>query len=130
MNKINLIVVILSVLSFGTIVFFVNKKHDKKDDSISKNLKIVTAKVVNTENAGYRSGSLRVYVEYPFKGKIYKADFAKSHTDCDLLSKNIPLVIDSLDNNNSYLLTSSADFRKFGIEFPDSLKWLKECFRP
>ncbi len=127
MNRSN-ILVLIAILVFGIILIISNLKRAKIEASIKKHLKIVPATVIKTENSGYRSGSLTVYVRYEFNGQSFKADFVKSKAKCSIISRTLPLLIDSLDNSNSYLLCSPKDFQKFRLDFPDSLSWTKDCF--
>lgn len=43
-----------------------------------------------------------------------------------LAGKIIPIAYDSSDHRRNWLLITVSDYQKFGITYPDSMKWVKD----
>ena len=93
------------------------------------NQKVITCKIKKTESAGYRGGSLNIYVKYNWQEVEGEQVFMTPKTKCAVIGRELLLVIDSTNVENAKLLLKPEDFSEFNLTFPDSFNWAKECFK-
>lgn len=121
--------ILIFCLLFGVIYLVIRNNDDNIKQAIKNHPLIITSTITNTEKAGYRSGYLRLYVEFIWKDKIVKADFSSPKTECAVIGRELLLIVDSTNIENVKLLLKPEDFSEFNLTFPDSLSWTKECFK-
>lgn len=127
--NINKITVLLILASFAMILFFIKYETDNENTAIKKHLKIIPSIITKIEPTGYRGGSINLHVKY-YLNEIVKEDyFMVPKTNCNVIGRTIPIIIDSTNANNAELLLMPDDFAKFEIAFPDSLFWTINCFK-
>lgn len=98
---------------------------------ITNNSKILKARVIDTEYSGNRNNSLKIIIKYEYLNTEYKTEEVKYQleTYTPIINKEFPIIVDSLNAKNSYILISPSDFSKFQLSFPDSLNWIKKYIR-
>ncbi|MFY7732846.1 MAG: hypothetical protein ACOVSR_05140 [Bacteroidia bacterium] len=129
MDAKNILVVLTTIIGFGCIVYFATNETDSMKDKIKENPKVVICTITKTEKAGYKGGYLRLFIEFTWKNQVIKTDFASPKTECTVICKQLLLIVDSNNEENSQLLLKPEDFSEFDLVFPDSLSWTKECFK-
>ena len=129
MDTKNIISLILSCIAFACIVFYSTNLRNVEKSNIKKSAKIVTSVITKTESAGYRGGYLRLYVEFNWGNKMMKSHFTAPKTECGVIGRELLLIVDSTNAENSHLLLTPEDFAEFKLTFPDSLSWTLECFK-
>jgi len=96
------------------------------DRKMKKEGKITTAKIIDYK-LGYRGGISFIYSFNTDGEKIVgKKSFMElvSNRPADFLNKSFPVIYLKDNPSYNYLLLSRYSFNKFGILFPDSLKWV------
>ncbi len=98
---------------------------------VTNNSKILKARVIGTEHSGNRNNYLKIIVKYEYLNTEYETEEVKYQleTYTPVINKEFPIIIDSLNVSNSYILVSPSDFSRFNISFPDSLNWIKKYIR-
>jgi hypothetical protein len=78
-----------------------------------------------TYNYGVKSTSDYVTYSYKYGNEKYTGRY--HNTNCDfseMLGKKIPIIFDSLNPSDAKVLMVPSDYRKAGMQFPDSMKWI------
>jgi hypothetical protein len=82
-------------------------------------------------NGRGNAGSLNIDYSYKLNDKEYKATlaittFELSAYDCNnyFIGTSFPVVYSPSNPSNSILLIRPKDFKRFGVPFPDSLRWV------
>lgn len=71
-------------------------------------------------------GTPKYQYKFYYKGKFYIENDASGVQKLNIfIGKTFPIIY-SPKSNRSHLLMTPADFEKFGIPFPDSLRWVLE----
>jgi ABC-type glucose/galactose transport system permease subunit len=101
--------------------------------SLGKNFVIVNgivtaAKVLNKVGQD-------AYYSFSINGKYYDGSqplpkFKNVEDRFVLEGKMFPVVVDSTNYSNNKMLFDSLSFTRYGLEYPDSLKWLKQYLQP
>lgn len=127
----NFFFIFLSIVIFFTIVLYSTNKRTIKMAGVTNNSKILKARVIGTEHSGNRNNSLKIIVKYEYLNTEYETEEVKYQleTYTPVINKEFPIIIDSLNVSNSYILVSPSDFNRFNISFPDSLNWIKKYIR-
>ncbi len=99
-----------------------------KYDEIKQNKKF-TFGVIDNYSKHYRSYAFFPEYSYTVNGVKYKG----SHSDAFEMSfwksyenKWFPVVYSSKNPQKSFILIKPKDFESWGLEFPDSLNWVKD----
>ncbi|TXI33823.1 MAG: hypothetical protein E6Q58_02235 [Niabella sp.] len=121
----NFLVVI--IILGGILVFYHFQAKDFKT-KILANKAITVGKVINCQ---YRNKQNYV-VEYTFETKNKEVQFGYvngkeyGRLRSIIVGKTFPLVYDSINSKTNAILIFPNSFEKYGINFPDSLKWVLE----
>lgn len=85
---------------------------------------IVTARIVHLSK---NRGNNYFDFEFDYKGVHYEGG-GQLHISARNVFKwrYVPVIFETEDPDNSYLLLGPKEFEKFGLPFPDSLNWVKE----
>jgi hypothetical protein len=121
--------VLVTLFVFAAVNFLKKKRNES---SIKNNMVIRLAKVYEVRGVG-KPGKPNVYYSYSFENSTYHGEqvlngfFIKDAIN-NINGKFFPVAIDSLKRSNSWLLVSPDHFKKMGITFPDSLKWILKYY--
>jgi hypothetical protein len=103
-----------------------------KADSLLKDNKVINGGHIDYCQYGARGNAGRLHLNFTFhyKGKIIKGSTMLTTSqisvgDCNfyLRGKYFPVIFQTNDPNNSELLITQRDFKRYGYNFPDSLEW-------
>ncbi len=111
-------------------IIFINQYTRNKS---LKNAFIIGTGTVFSIRSPPESGTYLNY-SYIIEGKtyedfIYLPDFISFSDAKVLIGKNFPVIYAKKNFNNSRLLLDSASFAYYGLQYPDSLRWLTKYFR-
>lgn len=120
--------ILFACLAMIIIYLIVFNFNNEKKRLIKNHPLIVTSTIKKIESAGYRGSYSRLHVEFLWKGKVIKTDFSSPNTECAVIGRELLLIVDSTNIENSRLLIKPEDFSEFNLEFPDSLSWTEDCF--
>lgn len=96
------------------------------ENNLKRN-KIIVNGFITEYSTSYRGG-LEIIYTFEFKSKVYKGETAYpeiySRHSNRFVGRYFPVIF-TLDNPNfNKILISTSKFKKYNIEFPDSLKWV------
>lgn len=106
-------------------IVYVLSRNEYKD---TKNNAVYTSGLV-TKTKYQKGGSYEVYYQFQVGNETYKdSDLIDG---CSELSNQVEgkifcVVYNSLNPNQSAILITKEDFKRFGLPFPDSLIWVKQ----
>jgi len=130
LNRIQIISLLIGffVLAIPLIIGYIN--HNKFKKKLTENSIIVPGKITGFDKTYKRADALNYIFEY---NKIEYKKVGNSNgkaTDYEAVQKHVlyrtfPVLINK-NNPKKYskLLVVPEDFQEFGLEFPDSLKWI------
>jgi hypothetical protein len=78
----------------------------------------------------FGSGGLTLKYEFTYQGKKHYSDdpTGKIMGNIEFLNRNFPVMYDP-KTGLSQILIQPSDFKKYGLEYPDSLKWVLPYFK-
>jgi hypothetical protein len=114
--KIIVFVFLTSIIIFGYWNF---SSYEKR---IERNLSISSGKVISYEY-NYKSSKGYNY-DYVVNGINYSGLYLCAKKEVILIDKLFPVIYNRLNPEESLLLIFPKDFKKHGLNFPDSLKWV------
>ena len=117
--------VVLIMLIFVTIILISNWQSNKKTKIIKANMGIVIGEITNSSSA-HRGG---VVINYAFHyNGLFQNDKTMgiySGTRDYFLMKTFPVVFSKSQPEINEILILPDDFEKYGLQYPDSLIWVK-----
>lgn len=121
-------IAVIAIALFGFYLFY-----EYSDASLKKKF-ILTKGVVSDTKDLYKAGEQVYYVFY-INGKYYDGTQPmpklKNSKDRFILEGKIfPVVVDTTNYSNNRMLFDSVSFVYYGLQYPDSLEWLKEFLLP
>lgn len=130
LNRIQIISLLIGflVLVIPLIIGYIN--HNKFKKKLTENSIIVPGKITGFDKTYKRADALNYIFEY--NGKTYTTYSSSSGNPSDyedmklfVFNRTFPVLINK-NNPKKYskLLVVPEDFQEFGLEFPDSLKWI------
>lgn len=113
------IVLAIIILLFVAILLFVKFS----DFKLTKRSVLLNAKTIGWGTSSYMG--LNLEYEFYYNGKkIFGSDtFNDFRGDQDFVNKNFPVMYEP-KIGSAKLLIQPSDFKRFGLNFPDSLKWV------
>jgi len=96
-------------------------------DEIKENKGITTAQITSS-NKDYREWAFFLYYTYKVDGIVYKGHSSQKISGKnldDFMNRYFPLVYSTKNPGKSILLITPNDFNRWGMQFPDSLIWVK-----
>jgi hypothetical protein len=121
----------IAFLVFGMAYNLLNTNIQKK--RIRRNMQIVQGgEIVKIERLpkSYKSYSVRFV--FNAQGKEYRGAIINAYlfnTKVPLRDKKFPVVYESNNTHNAFILIKPEDFEYFDIPFPDSLNWVEQALR-
>ena len=97
-------------------------------DEIKQNKGNGTAQIIGNE-IHYRNGAYFLKYKYVIDGKTYydeTSNLVRGKYLDDYMFKYFPIVYSTKNPEKSIILISPDDFERWGMEFPDSLNWVKD----
>ena len=113
---------ILISLAFILILFSCKYKEIEKNKEISFG-------IINDYSKHYRSNAFTPHYSYKVNGIEYKGKydtFFNMKYWNKYIGKSFPIVYSSINPQKSIMLITPNDFKNWGLEFPDSLNWVKD----
>ena len=97
-------------------------------DEIKENKAVTSAKIIGSRK-DYRNWAFSLNYTYKIDSNLYVRK--SSHTVSgkylkDYMYKYFPVVYSTKNPGKSILLVTPADFKRWGIQFPDSLNWVRD----
>lgn len=112
---------LIGIPAMAVILFIVSLFSERSEHMIKIHKKVVPAKVKYVRRKC-------LYMKYKIGNKEIEECFGSPKPECNVVGSELLIVFDSLDIDNSRLLILPEDFKKFNLNFPDSLSWTKDCF--
>ena len=126
---------IFGLIIFGLIIFINSIIKNNKNKSL-----IQFAKLTSGELSAFPQGGKSRFTGVTFRLNIHEMEyiivqgstnknFEENNVKKKFIGKYFPVIYDSTNPYNSYMLIDSEDFKKYGVPFPDSLDWVRTYFR-
>jgi hypothetical protein len=113
------IFIFISFFSFCVLHVFL-RNNDLKRNGI-----LLTGKILSHTFTA-KSSVMRFKYEFTYNGKIFISDSPAGVTNSSqFINKTFPVRF-SPKSEESEILITPGDFRKYGLGFPDSLEWIKK----
>jgi hypothetical protein len=123
-------IIVLSVSALLTIAMLIQMRISNKKNKLKRGGLLTTAVVTDCRLLPKNGNSLDVAYTFLFRGNdyncettvmgIYLLDF-----NSEFIGKHFPVIYLPENPKNSEILITPDRFERFGISFPDSLKWVR-----
>lgn len=115
------------VIMFAAGVGIIVVRNLMKKKAVTENAAYTTARLIDYTPTGKGSGGGFDY-RYVVSGTKYIGHRSYPSISWKMgdvfLNKEFPIVYNSKEPSQSYLLLLPGDFAEFGLEYPDSLQWV------
>lgn len=111
-------IIVIIILLFTSCIYYDVKEH-----------KAITKAVV--VDFGNTRGGVFLMYKYNVLGKEYEGSHSGNFSGKCLgrfKGQNFLLLYSSKNPENSIMLVDSWDYDKWDLQFPDSLRWVEDCF--
>jgi hypothetical protein len=123
---------VTSLVVFATIIIIVVIVARVNTYLLKKNHSLVQGRVYNCRSGG-RGNESYIFAEYTFNvnnreytNSMQYLASSISYNDCDryLINRTFPIIYQEGRPKNSTILITPLDFKYWGYQFPDSLRWV------
>lgn len=124
-------IITVTIVLYVLLQAWIFSSHEKAMSSLKKN-QVLTIGSIHIITLLDKYNQQRIVYHFVPKGKTdsVRSSIFVDDVDFDqlqnLTSLSFQVIYDSLDVSNNLLLLRQSDYQKFGIAFPDSLKWLRK----
>lgn len=125
---------VLGVLFLGFLCYIVHKVIEKTN-RISNLKENVILKTASVDSFWVQFKSSTCYINYSFnyQGIFYNGESDLYGINCNqsgnhFIMRTFPLAIDTTNPKNSLILITPNHFKKIGLPYPDSLKWVLKYY--
>ena len=122
-------------LLFLCFICFLTYKVLEKANNISKLQKNMVLKAARVDSfwVQFKSQSCYVCYSFSYKEKIYNGESDLYGINCNqsgnyFIKKAFGIAIDTANPKNSLILITPNHFKKIGLPYPDSLKWVLKYY--
>jgi hypothetical protein len=99
-----------------------------KNSEIKQNKGITIGQIIGSRK-DYRSNSYMLNYSYSVNNKKIFGESGRTVSQANLnqfMSKYFPVAYSTINPEKSFLIVSPENFKNWGIQFPDSLYWVKD----
>jgi hypothetical protein len=125
---------VVGVLLLGFICVIVYKVVEKinRISNLKENIILKTASV-DSFWVQFKSSSCYVNYSFNYKGIFYSQERDLYGINCNqsgnyFIKRTFPIAIDTTNPQNSLILITPNHFKKIGLAYPDSLKWVLKYY--
>ncbi len=125
---------IVGFLFLGFICFIAYKVVQKVNHiSKLKENKILQTARIDSFWVQFKSSSCYVNYSFNYKEKLYNGERDLYGINCNqsgnyFIKRTFPIAIDTTNPKNSLILITPNHFKKIGLPYPDSLKWVLKYY--
>lgn len=105
---------------------------DKRTNSLKKHGVICDARPTSIRLISGKNKGKLIQYQFIYQGKQYEHSlnapdiFMTFEDEIFYAKKHVPVLVDTTDPETSHLLLRPFDFGLFGMNFPDSLRWVEK----
>ena len=130
LNRIQIFTLIIGVFVLLLPLIIGHFNHNKFKKKLMENSIIVSGKITGFDKTYKRADALNYYFEYNGENYTTYSSSSGKPSDYDniklfVINRTFPVLINK-NNPQEYskLLVVPEDFQEYGLQFPDSLKWI------